>query len=79
MYNSHRYVGNFVTGKPEGSGVFSWSPTNYYEGQFLQGQMTGEGQFWLADGGLYEAGFYYPDRENLSEKYEAVFDGSTLR
>jgi len=75
------YVGNFVQGKFEGQGKFVWpgDGNNLYEGLFSDGEMTGEGAYYLADGGKYEDGLFYPNINDMSTFFEAVFDGETLR
>jgi len=74
-----KYTGNFVKGNFEGAGKFLWSPSSYYEGNFSNGQMTGEGSYYLQDGGVYKDGEYFPNREDLTESYEAMFDGTILK
>merc|ERR1712080_82138 len=67
------YTGQFVQGKFEGQGTFTWpgDGSNYYEGTFSQGEMTGEGAYYLADGGLYEGGRFYPNRQNRDTFFQA--------
>merc|ERR1712192_312958 len=67
-----RYEGKFVEGKMHGEGTFTWSDGTSYQGQFNNGLMT-------ADGGLFVGGVYYPDGNDRSVGYEALFDGITLK
>jgi len=74
-----RYVGEFMEGKMHGEGTFTWADGATYQGLFNNGQMTGEGRYESADGGVFENGVYYPDGNDQTVSYEALFDGFTLK
>jgi hypothetical protein len=35
--NGDKYEGNFINGKKEGNGVYSWKNGKKYEGEFING------------------------------------------
>ena len=69
-----------MNGKFDGTGKFTWGPDSYFEGIFSSGQMTGAGKYYLGDaGGLYDNGKFYPNKDDLSVSFDAVFDGVTMK
>jgi hypothetical protein len=47
-------LGQYVDGKMEGKGVFTWSNGKRYVGEFLQDKMHGNGESTSPDGTSYE-------------------------
>jgi hypothetical protein len=51
------YVGNFVKGRPEGKGVYTWENGARLEGMFKAGKASGPGTYVSAKGVRYEGPF----------------------
>merc|ERR1712180_535294 len=66
---------------PNGWGILQYNEADgaTYQGLFNNGQMTGEGRYESAGGGVFENGVYYPDGNDQTVSYEALFDGFTLK
>jgi hypothetical protein len=43
------YEGEFVDGKKNGKGKFSWSDGSYYEGDFVDGLFEGYGTYYFKE------------------------------
>ena len=52
--NGDLYVGDWLEGKPHGSGIYSWGEDNTFEGRFEEGLPQGSGIFTLSDGSVFE-------------------------
>jgi len=52
-----RYTGNWLYGKPNGSGTMQFGNGDLYEGNFHEGRLEGEGTFTKANGEKYIGGF----------------------
>ena len=53
-YAGQRYEGEYLAGKKNGYGVFTWPDGARYEGQWLAGFPNGYGVGMWPDGGVYE-------------------------
>jgi hypothetical protein len=51
------YVGEFVKGKPEGKGVYTWQKGGRLEGTFKAGKADGPGVYTAAGGTRYDGPF----------------------
>jgi hypothetical protein len=51
------YVGQFVQGRPEGRGVYTWESGARLEGAFLEGKAHGPGTFVALSGRRYQGEF----------------------
>ena len=55
-----KYVGEFMNGKKNGQGTFTWADGAKYVGGWMDGKMHGQGTFTFTDGtigrGLWENG-----------------------
>ena len=51
------YVGNFVQGKPDGKGVYTWETGARLEGTFREGKANGPGVYVSARGVRYSGQF----------------------
>ncbi len=52
-----RYVGEFVKGRPDGKGTYTWENGARLEGSFKQGKAHGSGVYISAKGTRYEGDF----------------------
>jgi hypothetical protein len=52
-----RYEGQFVDGRPEGQGIYTYKNRDRYEGEFSNGLPNGQGTFIFADDGRVEGVF----------------------
>ena len=57
-----KYVGEFMNGKKNGQGTFTWADGSKYVGGWMDGKMHGQGTFTKDDGaivkGLFKNGKY---------------------
>ena len=51
------YVGNFVKGRPDGKGVYTWESGARLDGTFKAGKAQGPGVYVSASGARYEGDF----------------------
>lgn len=56
--NGDRYAGQFVNGKYNGEGVYTWANGDMYEGQFMNGQIDGAGRLSFGGTGQYWEGLF---------------------
>src|SRR5215510_7729874 len=59
------YVGDFVKGRPEGKGVYTWENGARLDGSFKQGKADGPGVYVSAKGARYEGQFANGKLEGL--------------
>ena len=59
------YVGNFVKGRPEGKGVYTWQNGARLDGSFKVGKAHGPGVYISANGVRYEGQFVNGKLEGL--------------
>ena len=59
------YVGNFVKGKPDGKGVYTWENGARLDGSFKEGRAHGTGIYMSAKGARYEGQFVNGKLEGL--------------
>ena len=54
---ANAYVGNFVKGRPDGKGVYTWEDGSRLDGKFKDGKAHGTGIYVSAKGVRYEGQF----------------------
>ena len=54
---ANAYVGNFVKGKPDGKGVYTWEDGSRLDGNFKDGKAHGTGVYVSSKGTRYEGQF----------------------
>ena len=59
------YVGDFVKGKPDGKGVYTWEKGGRLDGSFKEGKAHGPGVYVSAKGARYEGNFIKGKLEGL--------------
>jgi hypothetical protein len=52
-----KYVGEFMNGKKNGQGTFTWADGAKYIGGWMDGKMHGQGTFTKADGAIFKGLF----------------------
>ena len=62
---ANSYVGNFVKGKPDGKGVYTWEDGSRLDGSFKDGKAQGAGVYVSAKGVRYEGQFVNGKLEGL--------------
>ena len=56
--NGDQYAGQFVNGKYNGEGVYTWTNGDRYEGEFMDGQIDGAGRLTFGGTGQYWEGLF---------------------
>jgi len=69
------YDGNYVDGKPEGFGIWSYASEDHYEGNLVAGQREGAGVYTWKTGSIYDGNFHNNLKHGEGAFYGA--DGSS--
>ena len=85
MKNGNIYEGNFVDGKMNGKGIYTFNDKRTYEGEFVNNTFEGKGKYTWPNGNKFKGNFKKNNREGFGifyftdgKKYRGIWNKGRL-